>query len=127
MNKILLNIFAAGLLFSIGHALQCYKCDLGLGSLCITYKIPCDPGEKCFSGVATAGTINIKSKGCLAANKCNKTESVTFPGSNSTVYTETKTCCESDLCNAASSLVHLNAFPLALLTLTSFLVTKVLL
>ena len=59
--------------------------------------------------------------------ECNKTSSYNLPGTtNATVYAVTKTCCDSDLCNAASNLVHLNTFPLALLTLTSFLVTKVL-
>jgi len=38
-----------------GHGLQCYKCDIGIFSLCATSKEDCAAGEQCYSGVGKAG------------------------------------------------------------------------
>ncbi|XP_071383607.1 sperm acrosome membrane-associated protein 4-like [Centroberyx affinis] len=128
MNRIILHIFAAGICFAIAHALECYKCDLGIGSLCLTSKTTCAAGEQCFSGVGeAAGFVDIKKKGCLAEANCNKTEQLNFPAnSNTTLYTMTKTCCNTDLCNAAPGLPSTTALPLALATATAVLMVKVL-
>ncbi|XP_071766981.1 sperm acrosome membrane-associated protein 4-like [Centroberyx gerrardi] len=128
MNRIILRIFAAGICFAIAHALECYKCDIGLGSLCITSKTTCAAGEQCYSGVGkAAGFLDVKKKGCLKAAMCNATEEVNVPGSsNTTIYTMTKTCCDTDLCNAAPGLPSTTALPLALATATAVLMVKVL-
>ncbi|XP_077599676.1 lymphocyte antigen 6 complex locus protein G6d-like [Stigmatopora nigra] len=103
MNRILLQIVAVGVFFAVGQALQCYECKIGFWNLCITKKVMCAQGERCFSGKGKAARfVDISMKGCLAVNDCNKTYDVNFPStSNSTLYKITKTCCNSNLCNAA--------------------------
>lgn len=75
----------------------------------------------CFS---TAGVLDIKTKGCLAVSECNSTKDVKFPesDSNTTVYTMTKTCCNTDLCNAAPGLPGAGGLSLALATFTALFV-----
>ncbi|XP_030645292.1 sperm acrosome membrane-associated protein 4-like [Chanos chanos] len=126
MNRITASIFAVFLCFAVGHALKCYKCDFGLWKLCITSEITCPSGEHCYSEVGkAAGFVDIQKKGCLAVSQCNTTSTVNFPsGSNSTVYKTTRTCCNTDLCNAAPGLPTLG---LALTSLSSLLVVKLLL
>ncbi|KAL7868436.1 hypothetical protein SRHO_G00098200 [Serrasalmus rhombeus] len=127
MNRILLGIFAVALCFTAAHTLQCYKCDIGLWSLCVTSTQTCSAGDLCYSGVGiAAGFVKLKMKGCLAQTECNKTTDVNFPsGSNSTIYKMTKTCCSTDLCNAAPGL-SLHTLTLAVASITSLLISKVL-
>ncbi|XP_030268808.1 sperm acrosome membrane-associated protein 4-like [Sparus aurata] len=128
MNRMILQIFAVGICFAIGQALQCYKCKIGIGELCFTSKTTCESGEQCFSGVGTAvGFVDIKSKGCLAVADCNKTKEVQFPGAtanSTTAYSMTKTCCNTDLCNAAPGLP--SGLSLALATVTALFVANIL-
>ncbi|XP_024251888.1 sperm acrosome membrane-associated protein 4 [Oncorhynchus tshawytscha] len=128
MNRILLSIFAVGLCFSVGQALKCYKCDLGLWDLCYTTKVDCNAGENCFSGVGKAvKVLDIKMKGCLKVNECNKTTTTDFPtSSNHTVYDIKNSCCDTDLCNTAPGLPRMSILPLALTTLSTAFMTKVL-
>ncbi|KAF7664079.1 hypothetical protein LDENG_00190650 [Lucifuga dentata] len=104
------------------QALQCYECKIGFWNLCYTTKTTCDTGEHCFSGVGkAAGFMDIKTKGCLNMAQCNKTEDVNFPASeNSTkLYSMTKTCCDTDLCNAAPGLPTTPGLTLALASVTA--------
>ncbi|XP_042363160.1 sperm acrosome membrane-associated protein 4-like [Plectropomus leopardus] len=129
MNRVILQLFAVGFCIAAVQALQCYKCGLGFGNLCITSRVTCDSGEQCYSGVGqAAGFLDIKKKGCLAVAKCNSTEQVNFPtsSSNATVYTMTKTCCNTDLCNAAPGLPGASGLSLALATVTALFVAHVL-
>lgn len=124
MNRIAL-IFAFGLCFAVGQALQCYKCKLGFFNFCITSKTTCEVGERCFSGEGASGELKIKKKGCLKEADCNKTEDVNFPTDSTTIYSMTKTCCNTDLCNAAPGLPGASALSLAVVTIFSFLVANV--
>ncbi|XP_070777752.1 sperm acrosome membrane-associated protein 4-like [Enoplosus armatus] len=130
MNRIILQLFAVGFCFAIGQALQCYKCSLGIGDLCITTKTTCDSGEQCFSGVGKAvGFVDIKRKGCLKVSECNQTKEVNFPATDAnstTLYTMTKTCCETDLCNAAPGLPGHSGLSLAFAIVTALFVANVL-
>ncbi|XP_062385614.1 lymphocyte antigen 6 complex locus protein G6d [Sardina pilchardus] len=128
MNRILLSIFAVTACFAMGHALKCYKCDIGFWNLCITTEVTCNAGESCFSGVGEAAAfVQVKKKGCLENAQCNKTTQVNFPSdSNTTIYEMKSTCCESDLCNAAPGLPHISILPLALATLITLITTKAL-
>ncbi|KAA0710769.1 hypothetical protein E1301_Tti022960 [Triplophysa tibetana] len=116
MNKVFLLALAVAMCFVGAQALQCYKCSLGLGSVCFTTKEMCQSSnEHCFSGVGkAAGFVEIKTKGCLEVSKCNKTETVGFPTNDSTVYTITKTCCNTDLCNSAPDRSHISALVMTL-------------
>ncbi|XP_020515791.1 sperm acrosome membrane-associated protein 4 [Labrus bergylta] len=129
MNRIILQLFAVGFCFALGQALQCYNCKLGIFNLCITTKKTCDSGDHCFSGKGTAaGFLDITTKGCLKVAECNKTKEVNFPNSdsNSTVYSLTKTCCDSDLCNAAPGLPGSTGLSLTLTTITALYVANIL-
>lgn len=75
----------------------------------------------------TVGFVDIKSKGCLAVADCNKTKEVQFPGAtanSTTAYSMTKTCCNTDLCNAAPGLP--SGLSLALATVTALFVANIL-
>ncbi|KAM9339776.1 sperm acrosome membrane-associated protein 4-like [Symphorus nematophorus] len=130
MNRIILSIFAVGFIFAVGQALQCYKCSIGVGDLCITTKTTCESGEHCFSGIGTAaGVLDIKMKGCLKVADCNQTKEVNLPASSSnstSVYSMTKTCCETDLCNAAPGLPGASGLGLALATVTALFLANTL-
>ncbi|GAA6235554.1 sperm acrosome membrane-associated protein 4-like [Lates japonicus] len=128
MNRVILQLLAVGFCFAIGQALQCYECKLGLWNLCLTSKVTCNSGEHCFSGEGeAAGFVNIKMKGCLAVAECNKTKEVNFnSGSNSTVYSMTKTCCSTDLCNAAPGLPGASGVNLAFASVAALLLANVL-
>ncbi|KAM4538915.1 sperm acrosome membrane-associated protein 4-like [Odontesthes bonariensis] len=128
MNRVFI-LFAVGLCFAVGQALQCYKCSIGFGDLCITSKTTCNEGEHCFSGTGkAAGFLDIKMKGCLETAKCNKTEDVNFPSSssNTTLYKMTKMCCNSDLCNAAPGLPGVSVLSLTLAAISTVFAANVL-
>ncbi|XP_047461060.1 sperm acrosome membrane-associated protein 4 [Mugil cephalus] len=125
MNRIILQLFAVGFCVALGQALKCYKCDFGIGSLCITSETTCESGEHCFIGYGkAAGFVDIKVKGCIAEAKCNKTEDTTFnvAGSNATIYTLTTKCCNTDLCNAAPGLPGSSGLSLALASISALFV-----
>ncbi|XP_077362181.1 sperm acrosome membrane-associated protein 4-like [Festucalex cinctus] len=125
MNRIVLQLFAVGVCFALGHALQCYECKIGFWNLCITKTVTCAEGERCFSGNGTAaGFMDIRMKGCLAKAECNVTKDVNFPSSsNTTIYKMTKTCCNSNLCNSAPGI---SGGPLVLATVIALLLTNML-
>ncbi|KAM3858176.1 sperm acrosome membrane-associated protein 4-like [Diretmus argenteus] len=111
------------------HALNCYKCDIGFWNVCLTRETTCAAGEHCYSGVGQAvGVVNVMMKGCLKEMDCNKTQEVNYPSSssNNSVYTMTRTCCDSDLCNAAPGLPTGAMLPLTLAAITTVLMSKVL-
>uniref|UniRef100_A0A1A7Y1K7 UPAR/Ly6 domain-containing protein n=1 Tax=Iconisemion striatum TaxID=60296 RepID=A0A1A7Y1K7_9TELE len=114
-------ICAVAFCFALGQALDCYQCKIGFWNLCITSKITCNSGEQCFSGVGKAGGImDIKMKGCLAADKCNRTTSENFPViSNTTAYSMNRTCCITDMCNSAPGLPGTNGLSLALTSVSA--------
>ncbi|KAJ8334970.1 hypothetical protein SKAU_G00406090 [Synaphobranchus kaupii] len=121
MSRIILGIFAVGLLFAVGQALQCYKCDFGIGSLCITTKETCKEGEQCYSGEGKAAhVVPIKTKGCLPIAECNKVTDLPLID-NATIYTIEKTCCSEDLCNSAPNLPAPVLLPLTMATLSASL------
>ncbi|CAL8373687.1 unnamed protein product [Boreogadus saida] len=126
MNGIIIRVFAAGLFIAVAHALRCYKCDVGVGTLCLTSEKTCAAGEQCFSGKAeAAGFLPIMTKGCLKTDECNKTSDTNIGDTNVTVYTILKTCCGTDLCNAAPGAPGLPLLPLLLASFTSLLVASV--
>ncbi|KAL0962497.1 hypothetical protein UPYG_G00340780 [Umbra pygmaea] len=127
MNRIILSVFAVSLCFAVGQALQCYSCE-GIWNLCVTSLINCNTGQQCYSGVGKAASfVDITTKGCLSPADCNQTSTVNFPaGTNTTVYKVTKTCCNTNLCNAAPGQLRMSVVHLALTTLIMTAVTKVL-
>lgn len=82
----------------------------------------------CVCCRSTAKVLDIKTKGCLKVADCNQTSQVNFPtsSSNATVYTLTKMCCSTDLCNAAPGLPGTSGLSLALAAVTALFVANVL-
>ncbi|KAK7124607.1 hypothetical protein R3I94_018851 [Phoxinus phoxinus] len=128
MNKITFGFFAVCLYFTVGQALQCYNCDLGLWNLCIKTKKVCTDNQQCFNGMGTAANLlKYQTKGCLDLAKCNKTETTNLPGSSDTPVLEvTKTCCSTDLCNSALGQFHFSAVSMAFTTISSVFMVKIL-
>ncbi|XP_041823017.1 prostate stem cell antigen [Melanotaenia boesemani] len=129
MNRVIF-LFVVGVCFAVGQALTCYKCDIGFGNLCLTTQTTCSAGQQCFNGVGKAGGfLDIKMKGCLDVVKCNGTENINFPSSsssNSTIYSMNKTCCSTDLCNAAPGLPGTSVLSLAFAAISALIATNVL-
>ncbi|XP_026204421.1 protein Bouncer [Anabas testudineus] len=127
MSRIVLQLVAVGLCFAVGQALQCYSCA-GVWNLCITASITCQPGEQCYSGIGKAAKfVDIKMKGCLEVAKCNQTQDVNFPTTNNnSVYSMTKTCCNTDLCNTAPGLPGATGLSLAITTIAALFVANLL-
>ncbi|KAL4629620.1 sperm acrosome membrane-associated protein 4-like [Arapaima gigas] len=124
MNRFIFSICAVGLFFAAGQALQCYKCDIGFWNLCITTKTDCTGTDQCYSGVGKAAkVIDIKMKGCLNVSECNRVTDVTFTG-NSILYQMNKTCCNTDLCNAAPHQARVTLLSLTLATLAGAIVAN---
>ncbi|XP_059423371.1 sperm acrosome membrane-associated protein 4-like [Carassius carassius] len=111
------NIFTAFALvmslFCLGQTLECFRCKLGFWDMCYTTKKNCSDNEQCYVGVGKAASVlDIKVKGCLQKEECNKTTVVEFLA-NKTLYTLKTTCCEENLCNAGPS-IQLSLVPLLL-------------
>ncbi|XP_008329424.1 sperm acrosome membrane-associated protein 4-like [Cynoglossus semilaevis] len=127
MKRVILQLFAVALCMAVGQALRCYKCKIGFWNVCITTEKTCEAEEHCFSGIGkAAGFMDIKTKGCLAQAECNKTEQVSFNavGQNATLYTMTKTCCSTELCNAAPGLPGASGISLAFASITALLMAN---
>ncbi|XP_049457684.1 uncharacterized protein spaca4l [Epinephelus fuscoguttatus] len=107
MNRIILQLFAVGFCFAVGKILTVIVC---------------------VCRHSTAKVIDIQMKGCLEVAKCNMTEDVNFPSSssNATVYTVTKTCCNTDLCNAAPGLPGASGLSLAFATIAALFMANIL-
>nr|XP_057903683.1 prostate stem cell antigen-like [Doryrhamphus excisus] len=129
MNRIIVQLLAVGVCFAIGHALQCYECKIGFWNLCLTKEVTCAQGEHCYSGKGSAaGFVDVSMKGCLALAECNSTKEVNFPSSssNATIYKMTRTCCDTNLCNAAPGLPAASGLHLALATVGALFLVNVL-
>ncbi|XP_028317818.1 prostate stem cell antigen-like [Gouania willdenowi] len=128
MNKVVLLLQAFGFCFALSQALMCYECKIGIADLCITKETTCEVGEHCFSGEGKAvGFLPLKMKGCLKTDKCNLTRDESFPFiSNSSVYSMTKTCCETNLCNAAPGAPGTSGISLVITAISALLAANAL-
>ncbi|XP_062322319.1 sperm acrosome membrane-associated protein 4-like [Osmerus eperlanus] len=93
--------------------LECFRCDLGFWDACFTTKTNCSAGERCYTGRGRAADVlDVKMLGCVRAEECEVVTRVEiFP--NTTFYTMTSSCCDTDLCNTAPSLPLSTRLPLA--------------
>ncbi|XP_029928655.1 protein Bouncer-like [Myripristis murdjan] len=84
-------------------SLECFRCDLGFWDACYTTKTECNRGEKCYTGRAKAGSLDIKTLGCVKEEECEAVTTVEL-FSNTTVFVMTKYCCDTPFCNAGHKL-----------------------
>ena len=79
----------------------------------------CFFGVKCVTSVCSlADVLDVKILGCVRAEECELVTRVEiFP--NMTFYTMTRSCCDTDLCNAAPSLPLITRLPLAMASLSA--------
>ncbi|XP_067094833.1 protein Bouncer-like [Osmerus mordax] len=99
--------------------LECFRCDLGFWDACFTTKTNCSAGERCYTGRGRAADVlDVKMLGCVRAEECEVVTRVEiFP--NTTFYTMTRSCCDTDLCNTAPSLPLTTPLPLAVASLSA--------
>ncbi|KAK7906993.1 hypothetical protein WMY93_015605 [Mugilogobius chulae] len=88
---------------SLIHSLKCHACAISVLNKCaIGLKMDCKSGQQCYTGKGKkVGFIDAMEKGCLDVGDCNRTASVNVPGTEAAVYSMTRTCCTTDLCNSA--------------------------
>ena len=74
----------------------------------------------CLCVCSLADVLDVKTLGCVPAEECEVVTRVEiFP--QTTIYTMTRSCCDTDLCNASPSLPLTSRLPLALAALTAML------
>ncbi|XP_062386072.1 lymphocyte antigen-6, epidermis [Sardina pilchardus] len=104
MAKVLWAIVAVATCFVMAESLRCNSCAVGLlGKCLLSSEKTCSGSEdRCYTGKAEfniTGAVTFETSGCLVNTSCVKsTGSVLGVG-----YTVTRTCCSTDLCNAATS------------------------
>ncbi|XP_043090017.1 lymphocyte antigen-6, epidermis [Puntigrus tetrazona] len=102
MIRIVLGVIAAVGFLTLGEALTCNSCKVGiLGKCLFSSQVSCAASEtSCYTAKAefnVTGFLSLSSSGCTS--DCNNTAgSILGAG-----YTVTKTCCAVNLCNGASS------------------------
>lgn len=103
MNRFLWSCAALLALFVTVQSLSCYTCDTSVLGYCLsTTSVNCSQAQtRCFSAVAefSSHILDIHQRGCTQESQCtNSTGSIL-----SVNYTITRSCCNTTLCNGASS------------------------
>ncbi|XP_061597743.1 sperm acrosome membrane-associated protein 4-like [Cololabis saira] len=98
---ILLTAFVAAT-----HCLTCRTCPVSiLGNCLFASDTTCaNNTNSCFFGEAkfnATGAVTLKFRGCTDSDVCNKTLTGSLFGA---AYTSTLRCCESNLCNSATTM-----------------------
>ncbi|KAG7225455.1 hypothetical protein INR49_027449 [Caranx melampygus] len=91
------------------HCLTCRSCPVGLlGTCLVSDDVTCNNAtEKCFTGEAQFNAtqiLTLHTRGCLDSDLCGRTLTGTLLG---VAYTASFQCCNTTLCNGASS-VHIS-------------------
>ncbi|XP_074873819.1 lymphocyte antigen 6 complex locus protein G6c [Carettochelys insculpta] len=101
MSRVLLLPLALLLLWAQAEALICRVCKFKVGAMCFRSEQPCraNPDEYCDTTKAYLGQLPLFSKfGCSRRREhCNVTEKK----DDIFEISYNRTCCETDLCNAA--------------------------
>ncbi|XP_006868318.1 PREDICTED: sperm acrosome membrane-associated protein 4 [Chrysochloris asiatica] len=79
---------------------DCFFCELTDSQHCASTRMSCGDEEDCFTGFGVAPDLGpITNKGCLRNTNCGHEQPVSYMG---VTYSLITTCCDGDLCNAAS-------------------------
>ncbi|XP_030644294.1 ly-6/neurotoxin-like protein 1 [Chanos chanos] len=105
MNKFLLAAVVVVASLLAAEALTCKKCTVGVLGRCIIGSTETCTGNdnNCYTGKAEfniTGALSFYSQGCIASSSCNGTSGTVL----GVGYTVTRTCCNTDQCNGASSI-----------------------
>eukprot|EP00064_Thunnus_orientalis_P020582 superscaffoldBa00005732_g20721 len=105
MNKLLWVSAALMALFVTGESLTCNTCKMGIGGEClISITETCDiTHNNCYWGELkfnATGQVSLHTRGCLDSDLCG----VTLTGTLLSVgWTSSFQCCNTTLCNGATS------------------------
>ncbi|XP_047460200.1 lymphocyte antigen 6 complex locus protein G6d-like [Mugil cephalus] len=105
MNNFWKAVIVLSAAIAAAQCLTCRECTIGvLGSCLFQSDVSCNnQTESCYRGDAqfnVTGTISLHTRGCLNRNLCNRTVTSSILGAS---YTSDFRCCETDLCNGATS------------------------
>ncbi|XP_077600238.1 uncharacterized protein LOC144215264 [Stigmatopora nigra] len=105
MNNIWKSVIFLATVVAAAHSLTCRQCIVGVFDLCLFGSdITCNNAtQSCFRGDArfnTSGSLTLQVRGCLDTDLCGDVLTGNLFG---IPYTSTFECCDTNLCNSASS------------------------
>ncbi|MEQ2248644.1 hypothetical protein ILYODFUR_021034 [Ilyodon furcidens] len=104
MNNFWTTVIALSAVIATAQCLQCRQCPVAVFGNCLFGKdVTCSEQESCAASEArfnATGSPTLHSRGCLFSSFCGRTLTGTLIGAT---YTSTFSCCDTDLCNGATS------------------------
>ncbi|KAM9420208.1 uncharacterized protein ACWYII_022873 [Salvelinus alpinus] len=104
-SNILIALTVLVVFIAVAQSLTCKQCSVGIFGTCfLPTNMVCDNSTlNCFTGEANfnaTGALKLHTRGCLDTDLCGKTFTATIIGAG---ITSSFSCCQTDLCNGASS------------------------
>ncbi|XP_020361338.1 ly-6/neurotoxin-like protein 1 [Oncorhynchus kisutch] len=104
-SNILIVLTVLVVFIAVAQSLTCKQCSVGIFGTCFFPKnMVCDNSTlNCFTGEAkfnSTGFLTLHTRGCLDSDLCGKTITATIFSAG---VTSSSSCCQTDLCNGASS------------------------
>ncbi|XP_057684611.1 uncharacterized protein LOC130910956 [Corythoichthys intestinalis] len=106
MNNIWKTVILLATIVAAAHCLTCRRCVVGLFDLCLfgSDEITCNNAtQSCFHGSAqfnATASVSLQVRGCLDTDLCGDVLTGSLFGIG---YTASFECCNTDLCNSATS------------------------
>ncbi|KAM4630920.1 uncharacterized protein ACJ7VT_000514 [Polymixia lowei] len=105
MSNFWKGVIALGAFIAAAQCLTCRQCPIGIFGTCLFPEdVVCDNSTlNCFTGEAqfnATGDIRLHVRGCLDSDLCGRTVTGSILGAG---FTSSFQCCQTDLCNGAST------------------------
>ncbi|CAB1321114.1 unnamed protein product, partial [Coregonus sp. 'balchen'] len=99
-SNILIGLTVLVVFIAVAQSLTCKQCSVGIFGTCLfPGNMVCDNSTlNCYTGEARF--LKLHTRGCLDSNLCGKTITASILGAG---VTSSFSCCQTDLCNGASS------------------------